>query len=96
MVWQKEKEHKKKDIRYLNACLDRDLHDELDAFCKKHGISKTRAVEVALRSYMNIGDGDDSTYWHNPAGSDIKREKKMFPSNTVVAYHDFSDFGLTY
>lgn len=27
---------------------------------------------------MNIGDGDDSTYWHNPAGSDIKHKKKIF------------------
>lgn len=70
--------HEKKNIRYLNACLDADLHDELDEFCKKNGMSKVGAVEAALRAYMNIGDGDDGTYWHDPAGSDMKREKKIF------------------
>lgn len=48
MVWQKEKEHKKKDIRYLNACLNADLHDELDESCKSHGMPKVEAVEAAL------------------------------------------------
>ena len=82
MEWYKGSEkklsHEKKNIRYLNACLDAGLHDELDVFCKEHGMSKTGAVEAALRSYMNIGDGDDGTYWHDPADSDMKREKKIF------------------
>ena len=74
----KKPSHEKKNIRYLNACLDAGLHDELDEFCKKNGMSKVGAVEAALRAYMNIGDGDDGVYWHYPTGSDIKREKKIF------------------
>lgn len=43
----------KKDIKYLNVCLDRALHEEFEQFCKKYGMSKTGATEKALRMYMD-------------------------------------------
>lgn len=43
----------KKEIKYLNACIDKKLHEEFDQFCKKMGMSKTGACENALRMYMD-------------------------------------------
>lgn len=45
--------HQKKDIKYLNVCLDRSLHEEFEQFCKNNGMSKTGACEQALRMYMD-------------------------------------------
>ena len=46
-------EQEKKEIRYLNVCLDKKLHDEFEEFCKKMGMSKTGACERALRMFMD-------------------------------------------
>lgn len=47
------KTNDKKDIKYLNVCIDRSLHEELEQFCKDMGMSKTGATEKALRLYMD-------------------------------------------
>ena len=44
---------KQKDIKYLNVCIDKELHLEFEAFCKDMGMSKTGATEKALRMYMD-------------------------------------------
>ena len=46
------KSPEKKDIRYLNVCIERSLHEEFEHFCKDMGMSKTGACENALRMYM--------------------------------------------
>ena len=43
----------KKDIKYLNVCIDRSIHEEFEEFCKDMGMSKTGATEKALRMYMD-------------------------------------------
>ena len=43
----------KKSIKYLNVCLDKNLHEEFEDFCQKMGMSKTGACEKALRMYMD-------------------------------------------
>ena len=43
----------RKEIKYLNACIDRRLHEEFERFCKDMGMSKTGACEKALRMYMD-------------------------------------------
>ncbi len=43
----------KKEIKYLNVCMDKDLHIEFEVFCKEMGMSKTGATEKALRMYMD-------------------------------------------
>ena len=43
----------KKDIRYLNVCIERNLHEEFERFCKEMGMSKTGACENAIRMYMS-------------------------------------------
>lgn len=45
------KEHK--DIKYLNVCMDRKIHEEFEQFCKDMGQTKTGACEKALRLYMD-------------------------------------------
>lgn len=30
----------KKEIKYLNVCMDKALHEEFEAFCKAYGMSK--------------------------------------------------------
>lgn len=61
---------KEKDIQYLNVCLDRPLHQEFDDFCKRVGMTKTGAVEKALRMYMDtINRAMDSVY-----DKDIRQE----------------------
>ena len=42
-----------KDIKYLNVCIDRSLHEEFERFCKDMGMSKTGACEKALKEYMD-------------------------------------------
>ena len=43
----------KKEIKYLNVCMDKALHEEFEAFCKAHGMSKVGATETAIRQYMD-------------------------------------------
>lgn len=43
----------KKDIKYLNVCMSRALHEEFEKFCKAMGMSKTGATENAIRMYMD-------------------------------------------
>ncbi len=45
--------NKKKEIKYLNVCMDKTLHEEFEAFCKAHGMSKVGATETAIRQYMD-------------------------------------------
>ena len=42
----------KKDIKYLNVCMDKQLHEKFEIFCKNMGMSKTGATENAIRMYM--------------------------------------------
>lgn len=30
------KDNNKKEIKYLNVCMDKSLHEEFEAFCKAH------------------------------------------------------------
>lgn len=43
----------KKEIKYLNVCMDKFLHEEFEQFCKDMGMSKTGATENAIRMYMD-------------------------------------------
>lgn len=47
---------KKKDAKYLNVHIARDLYEQFDEFCKKYGYTKTSATERALVLYMNDVD----------------------------------------
>ena len=47
------KKDDKKEIKYLNVCMDKALHEEFEAFCKAHGMSKVGAMETAIRQYMD-------------------------------------------
>lgn len=42
-----------KEIKYLNVCMDKKLHEEFEQFCKDMGQSKTGATEKAIRMYMD-------------------------------------------
>lgn len=42
----------KKEIKYLNVCIDKSLHEEFEQFCKDMGMSKTGATENAIKMYM--------------------------------------------
>ena len=42
----------RKEIKYLNICMDRSLHEEFEKFCRELGMSKTGATENAIRLYM--------------------------------------------
>lgn len=42
----------KKDCKLLNIKLDREVSDELEAFCEESGMSKTMAVEKILHRYF--------------------------------------------
>lgn len=39
------KKNDKKEIKYLNVCMDKALHEEFEAFCKAYGMSKVGATE---------------------------------------------------
>lgn len=43
----------KKEIKYLNVCMDKKLHEEFEEFCKSNGMSKVGATEQAIRQYMD-------------------------------------------
>ena len=43
----------RKDAKYLNVYIERDIHERFDEFCKKFGQSKTVATERALSLYMD-------------------------------------------
>ena len=47
------KDNNKKEIKYLNACMDKALHEEFEQFCKAHGMSKVGATEQSIRQYMD-------------------------------------------
>ena len=48
------KDNNEKEIKYLNICMDKALHEEFEAFCKAHGMSKVGATtEQAIRQYMD-------------------------------------------
>lgn len=47
------KKEDKKEIKYLNVCMDKALHEEFDQFCRNMGMSKTGACEKAIRLYMD-------------------------------------------
>ena len=47
------KDNNKEEIKYLNVCIDKALHEEFKAFCKVHGMSKVGATEQTIRQYMN-------------------------------------------
>lgn len=47
------KKDTKKEIKYLNVCMDKALHEEFEAFCKAHGMSKVGATEQAIIQYMD-------------------------------------------
>ena len=47
------KNNDKKEIKYLNVCMDKSLHEEFEQFCKDMGMSKTGACENAIRLYMD-------------------------------------------
>ena len=47
------KRDNKKEIKYLNVCMDKALHEEFEVFCKTHGMSKVGATETAIRQYMD-------------------------------------------
>ena len=47
----------KKEARYLNVYIQKDLHDRFEEFCKKLGQSKTVAAERALKMYMDAYEG---------------------------------------
>ena len=36
-----------------NVCIDKDMHEEFEAFCKANGISKVGATEQAIRQYID-------------------------------------------
>lgn len=47
------KKSDKKEIKYLNVCMDKALHEEFEQFCKDMSMSKTGACENAIRLYMD-------------------------------------------
>ncbi len=42
----------KKDAKYLNVYISRDVHEKFDKFCEELGQSKSLATERALVLYM--------------------------------------------
>ena len=48
------KDNNKKEIKYLNVCMGKALHEEFEAFCKAHGMSKVGATEQAIRQLSLI------------------------------------------
>lgn len=43
----------KKEIHYLNVCMEKSLYEEFGQFCKRYGMSKVGATEQAIRQYMD-------------------------------------------
>ncbi len=42
----------KKDGKYLNIYMDRQLFEQLQQFCTENGVTKTFAVEKGVRMYL--------------------------------------------
>lgn len=42
----------KKEGKYLNIFMDKEVYEELEKFCNDTGISKTGATERALKSWL--------------------------------------------
>ena len=47
------KDNNKKEIKYLNVCMNKALHEEFEAFCNAHGMNKVEATEQAIRQYID-------------------------------------------
>lgn len=63
----------KKDAKYLNVYIERDIHEQFDEFCRKFGQSKTVATERALKMYMKeMVKYFDTTADDDSSKSDIK------------------------
>ena len=43
----------KKEIKYLNICMDKALYEEFKAFHKAHVMNKVGTTEQAIRQYMD-------------------------------------------
>ena len=41
------------EIKYLNVCMDKSLHEEFERYCKNIGQSKTGATEKGIRMSMD-------------------------------------------
>lgn len=42
----------KKDAKYLNMKLDREIYDQLEQFCDESGMTKTMATEKILEQFF--------------------------------------------
>ncbi len=42
----------RKDAKLLNIKLDREVHEQLEQFCRESGMTKTMATEKILRKYL--------------------------------------------
>ena len=40
-------------MKRVYVCMYKALHEEFEAFCKAHGMSKVGATEQAIRQYMD-------------------------------------------
>lgn len=47
------KDKNKKEVKYLNVCMDKALHEEFKVFCKTHNMSKVGTTEQAIKQYMD-------------------------------------------
>lgn len=56
----------KKDAKILNIKLNREIHEQLEAFCGESGMTKTVAVEKILAQYL-------THYFERP-----EEERKLF------------------
>ena len=66
------KKNDEKEIKYLNVCMDKALHEEFEQFCKDMGMSKTGACENAIRLKMLYG-----SIW-------IRCVRQSRPSNKIL------------
>ena len=56
----------KKDAKYLNMKLDREIYDQLEQFCDESGMTKTMATEKILEQFFE-------RYFERP-----EEERKIF------------------
>lgn len=56
----------KKDAKYLNMKLDREIYDQLEQFCDESGMTKTMATEKILEQFFE-------KYFERP-----EEERKIF------------------
>lgn len=50
----------KKDGHYFNIYMDRELYEELQAYCRENGDTKTFAVEKGTRMYLDKQKGNSN------------------------------------